>query len=864
MMTEGRARPARRGWRAGAAALLAGVCAAAGAEAQQAGAPPPPQGRADSVTVVAGPEYDAGGLYALLFGRGRQELWQTPVRVPVLDLSRHAGGLTPTEAGGGKQTKSLRFRGGDGREYQFRSVKKDLYTLPADLRRTFAGKVVRDQLKSHHPAGPVVAAPLIGAAGVLHPVPVLVVMPDDPRLGEFRAEFAGMLGTIEERPNEGEGGGEGFAGAERVIGTPRLLERIEEGPDDVVDARAFLDARLTDLFLGDWDRHQDQWRWAAFGEGTPRVWKAVPRDRDQAFVHFDGLVLHLVRSRFPRVVRFGPTYRDKHGLTFSARDLDRRLLSSLERPAWDSAVVRLQAAWTDAVIDDAIARMPPEWRAKNGDELRRDLRGRRDRLGEAADWLYRRLAHEAEVHTTDEADRAVVERLPSGDVVLSVETGGRPAFRRTFRGGETKELRVYLHGGDDAAVVRGSGARMKIRLVGGGGDDVLADSSRASGGRRTRFYDDRGDNTFALGGEADVSTRSFEAPEVDPDAIAAPWRDWGEMTDPVPWAGYRTDLGVILGGGVERIRYGFRQVPYSSRVVVRARWAWAVREGAVEYVGDFRRPASPTAFLVRGLASGLELTRFHGYGNDAPLLGDDEFHRARTREVRLEVGWRRPLFGPVTGYAGPAVRYADTPDDEGFLALAQPYGVGRFGQAGARAELAVDTRDHRMAPTRGIRAALGGSAWPRLWDVEDAFGEAHVDAATYLTAPIVLRPTLALRAGGKRVWGDAPFHEAAFVGGQETVRGFREQRFAGDAALWGNAELRLKLFDFAFLIPGTVGVHGMADAGRVYVDGESPGGWHTSHGGGVWLRILDDGPAVSLTVARGEETRVYAGAGFQF
>jgi hypothetical protein len=837
----------------------------AGEAAMAQGAPPPPAGRADSVTVVAGPEYDAGGLYAALFGRGRQELWRTPVRVPVLDLARHAGGLRPTEAGGGKQTKSLRFRGGDGREYQFRSVRKDLYTLPADLRRTFAGKVVRDQLKSHHPAAAVVSAPLVAAAGVLHPVPALVVMPDDPRLGEFRAEFAGMLGTIEERPNEGEDGGEGFAGAAQVIGTPRLLERIEEGPEDVVDARAFLDARLTDLFLGDWDRHQDQWRWARFGEGTPRVWQPVPRDRDQAFVRFDGLALNLVRNRFPRVVRFGPTYRDLHGLTFSARDLDRRLLAELERPAWDSAVARLQGRWTDAVIDAAVARMPPEWRAKNGDELRRDLRARRERLDGAAAWLYRRLAREAEVHATDETDRATVERLPSGDVSLTVATAqGAPYFRRLYRAGETEELRLYLHGGDDVATVRGAGARMKVRVLGGGGDDALADSSTAPGGRRTRLYDDRGDNVLAPGGEATVSTRAFEAPEVAPDAVAAPWRDWGRATYAVPWAGYRSDLGVVLGGGIERVRYGFRQVPYSSRVVVRARWAWAVREGAAEYVGDFRRPASPTSFAVRALASGLELTRFHGYGNDAPLVGDDAFHRARNRQVLLEAGWRRPLAGPVTGYAGPVARYADTPDDGGFLALAQPYGAGRFGQAGARAELAVDTRDHATAPTRGVRAALGGSAWPAVWDVEEAFGEAHADAAAYLTAPVALRPTLALRAGGKRVWGVAPFHEAAFVGGAETVRGFREQRFAGDAAIWGNAELRLELFNFAFLIPGTVGVHGMADAGRVYVDGASPGGWHTSHGGGAWLRVLDDGPALSLTVARGEETRVYAGAGFRF
>jgi hypothetical protein len=38
------------------------------------------------------------------------------------------------------------------------------------------------------------------------------------------------------------------------------------------------------MLIGDWDRHDDQWRWAAFDEGKQTVFKAIPRDRDQAFL----------------------------------------------------------------------------------------------------------------------------------------------------------------------------------------------------------------------------------------------------------------------------------------------------------------------------------------------------------------------------------------------------------------------------------------------------------------------------------------------------------------------------------------------------------------------------------------------------
>src|SRR6185295_15606437 len=116
--------------------------------------------------------------------------------------------------------------------------------------------------------------------------------------------------------------------------------------------------------------------------------------------------------------------------------------------------------------------------------------------------------------------------------------------------------------------------------------------------------------------------------------------------------------------------------------------------------------------------------------------------------------------------------------------------------------------------------------------------EAHAEAASYLTARIPLRPTLALRVGGKKVVGTYPFHESARIGGAATVRGFVEDRFAGDAAVYGNAELRLFLTKFFLLLPGEFGVFGLADGGRVYQSGEISDRWHGAVGGGLWFAFL--------------------------
>ena len=81
---------------------------------------------ADSFVVIApGPQYAKGALLRSIAGNHYRDLWTTRIRVPVLDLERFAGGLTPLKAHSGSQTRSLRFAGADGHEYQFRSVDKD-------------------------------------------------------------------------------------------------------------------------------------------------------------------------------------------------------------------------------------------------------------------------------------------------------------------------------------------------------------------------------------------------------------------------------------------------------------------------------------------------------------------------------------------------------------------------------------------------------------------------------------------------------------------------------------------------------------------------------------------------------------------
>ncbi len=847
-------------------ALLLGVTLSASSVTPLAAQKPDSVAQERVVSQAAGARYRASGLHRLLFGREYRSLWATPVSVPVLDLRTFAGGLKPESKGGGQQTKSLLLVGADGREFFFRSVDKDPSAmLPPDLRATLAGDVVRDQTSSALPAGPLVVGPLLQAAGILHGESRLYVLPDDPLLGEFRAEFAGLMGFLEERIGGSRRVPAHWGGATEIIDSDSLIARITRSTDDRTDAPAFLTARLFDVLIGDWDRHAGQWSWARFGNTIPRTWVPIPLDRDQAFAKYDGVLLYVARQNAPQLTNFGPGYPYLPGATWNGRDLDRRLLVGLEWPVWQSAAIKLQSALTDAVIDDAVRALPPEHYALKGADLSAALKQRRDHLLEAARGYYNVLAGQVDVHGTEGADEATVTRGPEGTVELTLSRAGagtnEPYFRRRFAESVTSEIRVFLAGGDDQAVVRGENGGPLLRILGGEGQDRLIDSSQA----RERFYDDSKAPGRTHGRASKVDRRPYTAPRKNPDAL--PERDWGKHWATTSALSYAPDVGVLFGLGRTLTVYGFRKDPYAGRHRFRAAFATGPKSYRLDYRGEFRRENSGGYVDIAARASGIEVISFSGFGNENPAPGNNEFYRVTQDAFSLRPSLVFAVGRQATLRFGPVLNYVSTDDRPGrFLSSLGPlYGTGNFGQIGAGLTLRYDSRDRQAMAKRGILLEIGGNAYPAVWDVDSTFGEVHGEAATYLSVRAPLDPTLAIRVGGKKLWGEYPFFEAAFIGGASTVRLGRVNRYAGDASAYGSTELRLSLGEIKLILPADFGVFGLADVGRVFLAGESSDTWHAAAGGGVWLSYLERAYSLSLAIAKSDErTGVYLQAGLGF
>src|SRR5437667_5231185 len=255
---------------------------------------------------------------------------------------------------------------------------------------------------------------------------------------------------------------------------------------------------------------------------------------------------------------------------------------------------------------------------------------------------------------------------------------------------------------------------------------------------------------------AALGATSFTRP-----AAASAQDEWRPRTVPLLGASYSPDLGLLIGVGVAHTRYGFRALPPSTRLLASAELSTGAGSYRAAVEGQFRRPLAPGILSIELRASGLEILRFYGFGNETDASQPDSVYRVRQKQLVLAPEVSARLAARLRLGVGPLVKYTHTYSDTGtILTRTGPYyGAGNFGQVGTRAELELDTRDMPVAPARGAHLRVAAEWYPAAWDVIDPLGSVSAEASTYASAGDTPAATLALRVGGAAASGTVPFSE---------------------------------------------------------------------------------------------------------
>lgn len=457
-----------------------------------------------SIVVAAGSHYGRGRLHTFLYGKHYRNVWTTPVQVPMLDIATAYGGLTPVKQGGSRQTINLRLQDTAGTEYVLRSIDKEpASALPGKWQRSYLANIVRDATSATHPYAALTVPTMAKALDLYYVEPELVCVPHDPRLGEYMASMGGTVALLERRPTNNQADYPPMGRANKVKSTRSALTQRFTGHDSRFDARFYLRARLFDMLIGDWSRHEDNWRWAELqNSGNAYTYRAIPRDRDNIFYRLNDAPipwLFMQLNLKPHFQTFRGKIKNVEKLNRSGRNLDELILAELEWQDWAEIADSVQRALTDETIERGFRAMPDTIAAISAPEIIANLKSRRNQLMETAGKYYAVLAENVQIVGTDKHERFEVEVLSEEEVrvrVFEIDESDeikQPLYTRTFKASETDEIKLYALNGNDQFYISGSAKpKIRIKIWGGAGEDsyhINANGSKL--GKRIHINDTR-------------------------------------------------------------------------------------------------------------------------------------------------------------------------------------------------------------------------------------------------------------------------------------------------------------------------------------------------------------------------------------
>ena len=796
----------------------------------------------DSVIIKVHPSYDSvSGAHRWLFGENYRKEWAVPVKLPIIKLSEVYGGLKPLREGGGMQSKSLRLADKSGREWVIRSVEKTPdKILPENFKGTFAVDWIDDALSSQHPFSALVVPPMAQAAGIAHANPVIGVMAPDAALGEYSKIFSGLVVLLEEREPIGDS-----------ENTMKVLRDLNKDNDNHFDAEVFLKARMLDLLLGDWDRHEDQWRWVDKTKGSGKTYVAVPRDRDQVF-HINNGVLPKASALpyiMPTLQSFDVNIKDVRYAIFKTRFLNAFPDAQISYADWMKVANEFVKAETDEVLEAGLKRLPKEVYTLRHTELLAKLKQRRNEIPAAMAKYYRFIYKTVDIKTsdknelvtiTDGADKGMRVQINKLDKTGQVK---EPIMDMTYQPDITKEIRLYVQNGDDKVVINNTASPIKLRVIGSTGKK---DYDVKQSANKVNIYN-RADSV-TLTGDAGRLRKHLSNDTLNTRFV--PNNPYNVLM-PLATAAINADDGFLLGAGFRYIRHeGFRKLPYASSQQLLVTHAFATEAFRIRYNGEWIQAIGNADFTLGAFIQAPDNTlNFFGRGNETVLnkfKGYRRFYRTRFDTYQFDPALRWHTGEGSTISVGPSLQFyhLDLSDNAGrFInqsSLVNSYDSLTVNKDKAHAGLSINfnsnQRNDNVLPNKGYYLNVSLQGYTGLNDYSKSFIQIKPEFTFYQKLNAKGSIVLSDRVGGGVSIGKPAFYQSMFLGGQGNLLGYLQNRFAGEHMVYNNLQARVKLFNIAsYILPGQLGLSGFYDTGRVWVKGEQSDKWHTGTGGGLYF-----------------------------
>lgn len=829
---------------------------------------------------------DKSNFYTFIWGDRYRKYFGTEVTVPSVDLTQYLGGLTPVRKGGGHQSLSLHMENPQGKQYVMRALRKSAtqYIQAVGFKDQYVGDsfndtateaLLMDVFTGSHPYAPFTIATLSDAIDVLHTNPKLVYVPKQKSLGKYNEMFGGDLYMIEEKVTSGHGNLASFANADEVISTFDVFKKIRKNEDNQVNQRAFLRARLFDMVLGDWDRHQDQWKWAVKEDGKKETYLAIPRDRDQAFSNMaDGVLMGYLTRSIPALglmQKYTEQPRDIKRFNLEPYPLDVALLPDMTLEDWQEEIAFIQQNLTDDVIENALKEMPLEVRDATVEKIVSTLKKRRDNLQDYGMEYFKTVNKTATVNGTDKDDYFEIIRLEDGSTevtVYRIKNGEKKGkiHHKIFSPKHTKEIWLYGLDDEDVFHVHGEGkAKIKVRIIGGQNHDTF----NIENGKKVTAYDYKSKkSTFETKKGSKRLTDNYKTNVYDYHKLK-----YNDLVWAFPALGYNPDNGLMLGPSITYTVNNFEQNPFSQRHKIQAKYFTLTNGLEASYLGEFAHVVGNANLVLDALyQSPFYSKNFFGLGMNSAYDKDIDldFYRTRVEEFHIKpsLKWKKQngQFYQL-GLSYQNMELERTTDRLIFLSNQIPQSsFDNKNFAGFFGRFNYENKDNPVFPSLAMLLDIEVGYTANLDDNERSYAYLNPSLGfSHKLTPSGKLVLATLFSGQLNSTDEVEFYQAASIGGNNGLRGFFNQRFVGQYSFTQSSDVRWKIGNLkTAFVPISYGIYGGFDYGRVWSDFDITNDWKTSYGGGIFINGAEMIGLNASYFASEDGGRIVVGAGFGF
>jgi len=512
--------------------------------------------------------------------------------------------------------------------------------------------------------------------------------------------------------------------------------------------------------------------------------------------------------------------------------------------------------------------LPNEVNTETITAIKTKLKNRLKNLSQIAETYYKHLSKFAVITGTNTSNWFEIERLNNGKTSVKIfnsksEKKEIKIFDKLYAKEHTKEIWVYGLDGKDTFKVTGNNKNtIPLRIIGGQNNDTY----NIKNGKRVTIYDFKTQkNTFKTTKGKRKLFNNYKANVYNYKKLKY------NQNQLIPTIGSNPDDGLKIGIKNIFTVYGFERNPFTQQHTLKAAYYFATNGFDIKYNAEFASIFNQWNFLLEThFTSPNFSTNYYGFGNKTNNKEKEfgaNYHRVKisTYNAFPSLKWIGRMGASFKiGGSIESIEVENTPNR--FINTTTISTGKRKNYAGFRASYFYENYDNNAFPTLGMSISLE-TGWKTNINNSNE-NNSYIKPSIGITYKLISsgKIVVATKLKGTIInGGNFEFYNAASIGGNNGLRGYRNQRFIGNKSFYQNTDIRFNLRNVKTeLLPLQIGLFGGFDYGRVWLKNEKSTHWKTSYGAGFWVTAAEMINFNASVFNSNDGTYFNFGLGFEF